>query len=260
MISSQYERHYYLFLCFLDYLINQNVIDKQGFIDFCGSYDISNYAKIFSRDEKASRSSNHEMHPGGAEATLELAEMAGISGSMSVLDAGCGHGGAARILAEKYPETFITGIDSDPIRVIDAVFRSKDALYKNLKFLQDDAYKMSFQDKCFDVVFRQHAVYGGLEEKFLSECNRILKHKGKIAFQGTLCNKKLKATKTEMADYSYEEYCNLLTYHGFQVVKAEFERASSQLLSSISDHDSSYYFLVKKGVIIGADIIAEKIN
>lgn len=260
MISSQHERHYYLFACFLDYLFSQNVLDKKGFIDFCESFDISNYAKIFSRDEEASRSTNHEMHPGGHEATLELAEMAGISKSMTVLDAGCGHGGAARTLSEKYPETLITGVDNDPIRVIDAIFRSKDELYKNLKFLQDNAYKMSFPDKCFDMVFRQHAVYGGLEENFLSECNRVLKHKGKVAFQGVLCNKKLKETKTEMADYSYEDYCNLLTCHVFRVVKAEFEKASSQLLSSISDHNSSYYLLVKKGVIIGANIIAEKIN
>jgi hypothetical protein len=99
-----------------------------------------------------------------------------------------------------------------------------------------------------------------LEKDFLSECSRVLKDKGKLAFQGTLCNKKLKATKAEMADYSYEEYCNLLTCHGFRVVKAEFEKASSLLLSSISDNNSSYYFLVKTGVIIGADIVAEKID
>lgn len=260
MISSQHERHYYLFVCFLDYLFTQNVLDKKSFIDFCESFDISSYAKIFSRDEEASRSANHEMHPGGAEATLELAEMAGITNNMSVLDAGCGHGGAARILAEKYPETLITGIDDNSIRVVDAIFRSKDESYKNLKFLQNNAYQMSFQDKCFDVVFRQHAVYGGLEEEFLSECNRVLKHKGKVAFQGRLCNKKLKTTNTEMSDYSYEEYRNLLTHHGFRIVKAEFEKASSQLLSSISNKNSSYQFMVEQGVIIGANIIAEKIN
>ncbi|WP_024833784.1 class I SAM-dependent methyltransferase [Ruminiclostridium josui] len=260
MINSNQERHSYIFLCFLDYLFSKNIIDKQDFIDFCESYDIRNYEKIFSRDEAASRSSNHEMHPGGAEATLRLAEMAGITKDMSVLDAGSGHGGAARILAEKYTETMITGIDNDPIRVIDAIFRSKDEIYKNLKFTQGNAYKMTFQDNYFDVIIRQHAVYGGLEEDFLSECNRVLKSKGKIAFQGTLCSKKLKATKTEMADYSYEEYCNLLTRHGFRIIETEIEKASSQLLSSISDHSSSYYFLVKNGIIIGADIVAEKID
>lgn len=260
MIKSQHERQYCLFLCFLDYLFSNKFIDKRDFINFCDSFDIDNYLKIFSRDENASRSSNHEMHPGGAEATLELATMAELCEGMAVLDAGSGHGGAARILSEKYPQTLITGIDNDPIRVIDAIFRSKDEIYKNLKFLQDNAYKMSFQDGSFDVIIRQHAVYGGLEEEFLSECKRVLKNKGKIAFQGTLCNKKLKSAKTEMADYSFKEYCDLLVRHGFQVVRTEFEKASSQLLSSISDQNSSYYFLVKRGVMIGANIIAEKID
>lgn len=260
MIEVKYDRLNCMFLCFLDYMFRQNKIDKHEFIDYCDSFDISNFAKLLNRDEDASRSTNHEMHPGGSEATLELAAMAGVSDSMNVLDAGCGHAGASRILIEKYQNIYITGIDYDPIRVIDAIFRSKDKIYKNLKIIQDNAYKMSFQDNCFDIIIRQHAVYGGLEENFISECNRVLKHGGKIAFQGTLCNKNLKETKTEMTDYSYEEYCNLLECHGFRVISSDLEKASARLLSSISDYSSSYYYLVKKGVIIGADIIAEKIN
>lgn len=260
MIDSNYERHYLLFSCFLDYLFSKNVIDKKVFIDFCQKFDVSSYAKIFERDEEETRSNNNEMHPGGPEATLELARMVQIEDGINVLDAGCGHGGASRILAEKYPNVFITGIDDNPIRVIDAIFRSKDNVYKNVRFLEDNAYKMAFEDESFDVIFRQHAVYGGIEEEFLSECNRILKKKGKIAFQGTLSKKKLKATGTEMTDYSYEEYCALLEKNGFRVIETETEKATLQLLESIPNHNSSYYFLVKQGIIFGINIVAEKIG
>src|SRR5262245_5013388 len=43
-----------------------------------------------------------EFHSGGRNATVRLAQLAGINGSERVLDVGCGIGGPSRYLASKF--------------------------------------------------------------------------------------------------------------------------------------------------------------
>ncbi len=258
MNNMIYDRMYSMFQCFIEYSLKNNLFDSKDFISYCNEFDIRNSEKIFSRDESAAQSINHEMHPNGSQATLQLATIAGIHENSYVLDAGCGHGGASRILATNYPEAKFIGIDKDHLRVIDSIFRTKKTNINNLEYRQDDAYNMSFDDETFDTIIRQHSVYGGDERIFLSECYRVLKPKGRIAFQGVLCMKSFKKEKMYMDDYSYTEYCKLLSDSGFKILKVETEDSTKELMESVEKTNRSYFELVKNGILIGIKLVAEK--
>lgn len=253
-----YERMFYMLQCFIEYLVEKGLINGKDFISYCNNFNIDNSRKIWGRDENAAQSMNHEMHPNGKVATLELADMATIEKGMIVLDAGCGHGGASRILASNYPESKFIGIDKDYLRIVDAIFRTNILSIANVEFLQEDAYKMSFEDNKFDVIIRQHSVYGGDERIFLKECYRILKSGGKIAFQGTLCMKPFKKIKKDMADFSYNEYCDLLVNLGFEILDCEIENSTKELKCSVEHINQSYYQMVKNNIIIGIKLVAQK--
>ncbi len=253
------ERNSYILYSLIEFLSGQDIIHRERFVDYCNGIENGRYAKEIKRDENAARSLKDDLHPGGIKATLALCDMAGVDSSKLVLDAGTGHGGAARVVAENYCCRII-GIDCDYIRLINAIFRTKALnLDHLLSFKLDNAYQMSFEDSRFDVVLRQHSVYGGEEAVFINECRRVLKPGGVIAFNGILKAFDLGGKKNKLEDYTLKEYAELLRKAGFLVQEVETEKSTEELLASYRHgNNAKMAEMVGKKMILGFKLTARK--
>lgn len=257
-LSSRIERSLGILFSLVDYLDTRGIIPAGDFISFCAGQPKGMYHKEIFRNEEDARSVKDNLHPGGIRATLDLCEMAGIHRDMRVLDAGTGHGGAARVMAENYG-CRVTGIDRDSVRLLDAIFRTRACRLEELvSFRLEDAYGTTFEDECFDVVFRQHSVYGGEEERFIQECRRVLKPGGIIAFHGILKRITLGGKKWKMEDYSLEEYIRLLNASGFSMRSTETEESTRFLLESLQEDNPAMCGMIHKKLITGIRLVAER--
>ncbi len=254
------ERSLGILFSLMDYLDARGIVPAGDFLSFCTGQPEGMYRKEIFRDEEEARSVRNNLHPGGIRATMDLCEIAGIHREMRILDAGTGHGGAARVMAENYGCSVI-GIDTDYVRLLDAIFRTRACRLEELvTFRLEDAYGTTFEDGCFDGVFRQHSVYGGEEERFIRECRRVLKPGGIIAFHGILKRISLGGRKWKMEDYSLEEYIRLLNAAGFSVRSTETEQATRFLLESLQAHNPAMCGMIHKKLIMGIQLVAERGN
>ncbi len=252
------ERSCSILYSLMDYLDKRGIVSADDFISFCAMQPKGIYHKEITRNENDARSIRNNLHPGGIRSTLDLCEMAGIDRNKRVLDAGTGHGGAARVIAENYG-CKVTGIDRDYIRLLDAIFRTRVCgLDELVTFRLEDAYSMTFEDESFDVVFRQHSVYGGEEARFVQECWRVLKVGGIIAFHGILKRISLGGEKWKMEDYSMEEYTRLLSMTGFIVKSIETEQSTRFLLESLKEDNTVMCDMIRKKLITGIKLVAER--
>lgn len=94
--------------------------------------------------------------------------------TLNVLDVGASTGIIDNILAKSFKRVVGTDIDKEAIRFARANFKRK-----NLVFKVEDAMKLSFKDKFFDVVICTH-VYEHVpnSQKLFDEIYRVLKPKG----------------------------------------------------------------------------------
>jgi ubiquinone/menaquinone biosynthesis C-methylase UbiE len=69
-----------------------------------------------------------------------------------ILDLGCGFGDTTLMLSQRFPETYLTGIDMDAA-LIDAAIAEKKSQNANLDFVCGDALHLPFEDSSFDFVF-----------------------------------------------------------------------------------------------------------
>lgn len=250
----------YMLFTLIEYLNDKGVLDVSEFVRYCKSIDIKDYEKILLRDYKATISESHEMHPNGIIATDELIQMSKVMPSFNtkILDAGTGHGGIACYLAYKYPCQVI-GIDYDVVRVIDATFRAKMLEIYNVDFQVDNAYHMSFQEGTFDLILRQHSVYGDEEEKFISEVSRVLKTGGKIAIQGIFKKRSIGSKLIKLEDFSYNKYAQLLMKYSLYITDFEQKNSTEELLNSYKKNNQQEFIeLVNNGILYGFKLIATK--
>jgi SAM-dependent methyltransferase len=98
-----------------------------------------------------------QLHVRGAEATVELAELAALRRGERVLDVGAGLGGPARFLAEGFGVD-VTGVDLTAAFVARAEELTRDTgLADRVRFVRADATALPFADGSFDVAWTQHA-------------------------------------------------------------------------------------------------------
>jgi SAM-dependent methyltransferase len=104
----------------------------------------------------------------------------GISGDISILDAGCGTGEATFKLAELYPKAKLLGVD-----VIDsslALGRKKCAGFgERVRFENRSVFELKLPDASFDLVVSRHVIHSiPHPEQVLAELKRVTKKGGRL--------------------------------------------------------------------------------
>ena len=122
-------------------------------------------------------------HVRGAEATAELAMLAGVQAGWEVLDAGSGLGGPSRYLAERYG-CHVEGVDLTPAFVeVAELLAERAALADRLRYRVGDVTELPFEAARFDLVWCEHVAMNIADRpKLYREFRRVLKVGGLLAF------------------------------------------------------------------------------
>jgi sarcosine/dimethylglycine N-methyltransferase len=123
-----------------------------------------------------------QFHTRGLAATAELAQLAGITAGMSVLDVGSGVGGPARFLAATYG-CRVTGVDlSEPFVDAARYLTERTGQSGQVSFQTASALELPFEDGRFDVALLQHVAMNIADRaRLYREIRRVLKSGGRLA-------------------------------------------------------------------------------
>lgn len=122
-------------------------------------------------------------HTRGRESTEELASLEHPKPSHEVLDVGCGLGGSARFLADRFGCS-VTGIDlTDQYILAAQELTELTGLTGSVNFVQGSAVELPFDDETFQIVWTEHAQMN-IDDKgrFYGEISRVLKPGGALLF------------------------------------------------------------------------------
>ena len=117
-----------------------------------------------------------EFHTAGRVTTLKALEMVPLRAGMHVLDAGCGLGGTARVLAREHG-CRVTGIDLTPqfVEVARAI-SERMGLADQCDFHVGNVTEMPFADAAFDAAVTFHAAMNVRErDSFYAELARVMR-------------------------------------------------------------------------------------
>ena len=123
-----------------------------------------------------------QFHTGGADATRELARMAGLQPGTHVLDLGGGIGGAARLLASEFDcDVTVLDVTAPYCRVGEMLTRAT-GLSEHVRFRTGDALEPPFPAGSFDVVWTQHSTMNMADKRSLyRSAARMLRPGGLLA-------------------------------------------------------------------------------
>src|SRR4051812_15084234 len=130
-----------------------------------------------------------EFHVRGQEVSRELAIAASLQPGTRILDAGCGLGGACRLLAAEFG-CDVTGIDitGDYIRTAEKL-SVLTGLQHSTRFVQGSVLALPFGENAFDAVWTQHVQMNVADKKkFYGEINRVLTTGGQFIYYDILAN------------------------------------------------------------------------
>ena len=166
-----------------------------------------------------------QYHSRGREATMELAELAGVREGMSVLDVGGGVGGPARLLAGEFGcRVTVLDLTEDFTRAGE-ILTERVGLSDRVRFHTGNALNMPFDSGSFDLVWTQHASMNIEDkERLYAEIHRVLRPGGRLALHDMMAGERRGAHYPVMwastPDISFlrkpEEVRALITATGFR--------------------------------------------
>jgi ubiquinone/menaquinone biosynthesis C-methylase UbiE len=123
-----------------------------------------------------------QFHTRGLAATVELAQLVGVTADTSILDVGSGTGGPARFLAATYG-CRVAGVDlSEPFVDAARYLTERTGQSGRVSFQTGSALDMPFHNRVFDAVLLQHVAMNVADRPGLyREIRRVLKPGGRFA-------------------------------------------------------------------------------
>jgi len=119
----------------------------------------------------------------------EMLQWSGADHPPKILDVGCGIGGTSRYLANKFPESKVTGITLSKNQVKRGTQLAADRGLSNVNFQVMDALAMEFPDNSFDLVWACESGEHMPDKKaYVDEMIRVLKPGGTLAI-ATWCQR-----------------------------------------------------------------------
>jgi SAM-dependent methyltransferase len=110
-----------------------------------------------------------------------LASVAALPPPTCVLDAGCGSGSMARLLAAHYPNARVVGVDLRADYLDYARARAEAEGLDNLSFQQGDIFSLPFSDGAFDLVWLKYVLQWTKEPALaVAELRRVTKAGGSV--------------------------------------------------------------------------------
>lgn len=111
-----------------------------------------------------------------------LFEAGKVADGQTLLDVGCGFGGAIRELNATYSDMDLTGLNIDPRQLAAAQAQSTPAGANKIGWVEADACQLPFEDNTFDRVLAIECIFHfECRERFLAEASRVLKPGGYLA-------------------------------------------------------------------------------
>ncbi|MGD9892438.1 MAG: class I SAM-dependent methyltransferase [Dehalococcoidia bacterium] len=123
-----------------------------------------------------------QFHLRGKDATLELANLAGIRSGQQILDVGGGLGGPARTLASMF-DCRVTVLDlTEEFCRTGEMLTERTSLQDRVTFRHGNALQMPFEDGSFDVAWTQHSTMNIPDKpRLYAEIARVLRPGGRLA-------------------------------------------------------------------------------
>jgi len=122
-----------------------------------------------------------EFHIGGRQATKHFAETLGVTPGLTLLDIGCGIGGASRFFASEYGAT-VTGVDltEEYIAVAEAM-SGWVGLADRVSYRQASGLELPFPDGAFDIACLLHVGMNIADKtRLFAEAARVVKPGGRF--------------------------------------------------------------------------------
>jgi ubiquinone/menaquinone biosynthesis C-methylase UbiE len=235
-----------------------------------------------------------QIHIGGLQSSLALAEAAGIEAGSRGLDLCCCTGAGMRFLVRFRNVDHMVGVDATELMVRSGQERcAEEGLETKIEFVLADATRSGLPDACVDFVWGEDAwCYVENKRQLIAEAVRMVRAKGTIAFTDWLEGDGISATERERflsfmkfpGMQTLAGYRHLLEEHGCSVEMAEdtgrfapcidmyLQMVSTQLtydalkivgfdeevLSSIAGEMAFAQELAKAGKILQGMVVARK--